>query len=76
MKLFFVLLLVACASNKSHLRAPANASVDLINSFEEERLEQEREHERKNAYCRGNAPSGDAWCDYVCIDGRWARICR
>lgn len=28
-------------------------------------------------YCNGNPPGqDDAWCSWVCIDGKWSKVCR
>lgn len=70
--LFLSILLVGCASNVKTGRIPANDPTYELTQF----LSQSPAEERPK-YCQGNPPgSDDAWCSWVCIDGRWSKVCR
>lgn len=60
-------------------RNPANTdpTLNLINDFTNDSQKQMDEVDRRNTYCRGNPPGqDDAWCSWVCLDGKWSRMCR
>lgn len=73
MKLILCILifsLVSCSQAPS--REPANDAIwSTVNALTDK---QEEEPQR---YCRGNPPGqDDAWCSWVCLNGKWSKVCR
>lgn len=67
-----LLLLTGCASHSGRVPAQSDPTYELS-----KQLSQEDDQSSSPKYCRGNPPgSDDAWCSWVCIDGKWSRICR
>lgn len=81
--LFLMVLLVGCATDKNqHLnREPAQTrnidpTLNMIRGFQQNSFANQMQQQAPRQ-CYGNPPGqDDAWCSYVCIDGRWSRVCR
>lgn len=74
MKLLLLLVLTSCASNKIQHRTPASdPTQDLIKHLTQDNGSGSGDP----LVCTGNPPgSDDAWCSWVCIDGKWSKLCR
>lgn len=67
-----LLLVIGCASQGvGRVPASSDPTMDLI-----KHLTREKE-DTSPKYCHGNPPGqDDAWCAWVCIDGKWSQMCR
>lgn len=77
MKVLLLLLVVSCAAPiKIQQRTPASdPTQDLIKHLTSG--DTAAAGSGGDRYCNGNPPgSDDAWCGWVCIDGRWSKVCR
>jgi hypothetical protein len=72
MRYLLILLVMGCASNKGRMPASEDPTQDMIKY-----LTREEPEDRTQLRCEGDPPgSDDRWCSWVCIDGRWSRMCR
>lgn len=79
MRLFFILMMVAGSAISGEVkRVPAQVDpmAALATQFGNE-MQQSAQIRQEPAQCLGSAPSSDdAWCSWVCIDGKWSKLCR
>ncbi len=67
--LLLMLILVSCASSSG--RSPASPTTDLIDQLVNE------DNEQLKGSCQASPPDPSSYnCSIVCIDGRWAEVCR